>query len=52
MKKKEFKHMKTVQPISVGLVFGFMFWLIFDSIVLGVMLGVIFYLALREYGKR
>ena len=40
------------KPIAVGLVFGVGLALAFKSLLLGIMFGIIFYVALKEEEKR
>ncbi len=47
--EEEFKSLNfSNEALSLGLVFGVMFWLTLDSIILGISLGFIFMIAFSE----
>ncbi len=51
--KKDFKEVNlSEKSIGLGLVFGVMFWLVFDSIAMGIGLGVAMMFAFNEEEKR
>jgi hypothetical protein len=52
MNLKDLRNKKIEEPVFVGFLFGIMFWFILDSIILGVTLGFIFAIALKEEEKR
>lgn len=55
---KKIKHVKDLKrvtfgkPIAVGFIFGIMFWLVFDSFVMGIALGLVFMIGMSEEEKR
>jgi len=49
---KYMKRLEINKPIAVGIVFGVMFWLALNSILLGIMMGILFAVGMKEEEKR
>ena len=46
------KGLEIDKPVAVGIVFGVMFWLALDSILLGVMMGILFAVGMKKEEER
>jgi hypothetical protein len=51
MNLKKPRNKKIENSVLIGFLFGIMFWFVLDSIILGVKLGFIFAIALKEEEK-